>query len=236
MRTPHLYAIEPTGGFEDDPNVADNSFPLQPTGFFRTVEQRHVRAERTHEAPQQPRTILTAVSQIFCVVSTTYVQYPNPCASQSQGAVRLRSHRSCPSPARSRSAPESSKWGLSPKLVLGENTRGPRRCFTIVELQIVATAMAVLAIAMTYSCNGISGCTKASVSASMTDQVAKTIPSYAITSAGQYPTTLADTAYLTATHPFCPASPTMQSRDRAAPPRPRWTSAVSRRALSRLWP
>ena len=45
--------------------------------------------------------------------------------------------------------------------------------------------MAILAVAMTYSCNGISGCMKASVSASMTDQVAKTIPRYAITSAGQ---------------------------------------------------
>ena len=68
--------------------------PLQPTRFFRTVEQRHVRAERTHEAPQQSRIIVPAVSQIFCVASTTYVQYPNPCASQSQGAIRRRRHRS----------------------------------------------------------------------------------------------------------------------------------------------
>ena len=35
--TPHVYEIEPTGAFEDDPNVTDKKFPGNPTRSFRST-------------------------------------------------------------------------------------------------------------------------------------------------------------------------------------------------------
>src|SRR5512144_3373665 len=34
-----IYIVEPTGGFEDDPNVTDKKFPGNPTRSFRSREQ-----------------------------------------------------------------------------------------------------------------------------------------------------------------------------------------------------
>lgn len=33
---PHVYLVEPTGPFEDDPNVTDKKFPGNPTRSYRT--------------------------------------------------------------------------------------------------------------------------------------------------------------------------------------------------------
>ncbi|MGH3636567.1 MAG: NAD(+)--rifampin ADP-ribosyltransferase, partial [Mycobacterium sp.] len=33
-----IYIVEPTGGFEDDPNVTDKKFPGNPTESFRSLE------------------------------------------------------------------------------------------------------------------------------------------------------------------------------------------------------
>jgi len=35
---PHVYRVEPTGPFEDDPNVTDKKFPGNPTRSFRTQD------------------------------------------------------------------------------------------------------------------------------------------------------------------------------------------------------
>ena len=35
---PRVYAVEPTGAFEDDPNVTDKKFPGNPTRSYRTTE------------------------------------------------------------------------------------------------------------------------------------------------------------------------------------------------------
>ncbi|MGN6087889.1 MAG: NAD(+)--rifampin ADP-ribosyltransferase [Actinomycetales bacterium] len=35
-RLPRVYAVEPTGDFEDDPNVTDKKFPGNPTRSFRS--------------------------------------------------------------------------------------------------------------------------------------------------------------------------------------------------------
>ncbi len=40
--TPHVYEVEPTGPFEDDPNVTDKKFPGNPTRSFRTSEPLRV--------------------------------------------------------------------------------------------------------------------------------------------------------------------------------------------------
>lgn len=34
--TPHVYRVEPTGAFENDPNVTDKKFPGNPTRSYRT--------------------------------------------------------------------------------------------------------------------------------------------------------------------------------------------------------
>ncbi|MFJ4297826.1 NAD(+)--rifampin ADP-ribosyltransferase [Curtobacterium sp. NPDC089689] len=34
---PHVYEVEPTGSFEDDPNVTDKKFPGNPTRSYRTT-------------------------------------------------------------------------------------------------------------------------------------------------------------------------------------------------------
>lgn len=35
---PHVYEVEPTGSFENDPNVTDKKFPGNPTRSYRTSE------------------------------------------------------------------------------------------------------------------------------------------------------------------------------------------------------
>ena len=40
-----IYVVEPTGGFEDDPNVTDKRFPGNPTQSFRSLEPIRVVGE-----------------------------------------------------------------------------------------------------------------------------------------------------------------------------------------------
>ena len=40
-----IYMVEPTGGFEDDPNVTDKKFPGNPTQSFRSREPLRVAGE-----------------------------------------------------------------------------------------------------------------------------------------------------------------------------------------------
>ncbi|MFP3395935.1 NAD(+)--rifampin ADP-ribosyltransferase [Brevibacterium sp. H602] len=40
--TPHVYEVEPTGDFEDDPNVTDKKFPGNPTRSYRSAEPLRV--------------------------------------------------------------------------------------------------------------------------------------------------------------------------------------------------
>jgi rifampin ADP-ribosylating transferase len=42
-----VYIVEPTGGFEDDPNVTDKKFPGNPTQSFRSREPLRVVGELT---------------------------------------------------------------------------------------------------------------------------------------------------------------------------------------------
>jgi len=43
--TPRVYAVEPTGAFEDDPNVTDKKFPGNPTRSYRSSAPLRVIAE-----------------------------------------------------------------------------------------------------------------------------------------------------------------------------------------------
>jgi rifampin ADP-ribosylating transferase len=64
---PRVYLVEPTGSFEDDPNVTDKKFPGNPTRSYRSTEPLRVVAEvddwtrLTPEALQEWRDRLAAV-------------------------------------------------------------------------------------------------------------------------------------------------------------------------------
>jgi rifampin ADP-ribosylating transferase len=64
---PRVYIVEPTGPFEDDPNVTDKKFPGNPTRSYRSRDPLRVVAEVTDwtrlspEALQAWRDRLTAI-------------------------------------------------------------------------------------------------------------------------------------------------------------------------------
>lgn len=44
---PHVYEVEPTGDFENDPNVTDKKFPGNPTRSYRSTEPLRIVREVT---------------------------------------------------------------------------------------------------------------------------------------------------------------------------------------------
>jgi rifampin ADP-ribosylating transferase len=50
---PRVYVVEPTGSFEDDPNVTDKKFPGNPTRSYRSTEPLRV-VEEVHGWPRLP--------------------------------------------------------------------------------------------------------------------------------------------------------------------------------------
>ena len=44
---PRVYEVEPTGAFEDDPNVTDKKFPGNPTRSYRSAEPLRIVGEVT---------------------------------------------------------------------------------------------------------------------------------------------------------------------------------------------
>ncbi|SCX58406.1 rifampin ADP-ribosylating transferase [Klenkia marina] len=67
---PHVYEVEPTGAFEDDPNVTDKKFPGNPTRSYRSTDPLRVVREvdgwtrLTPEALQGWRDRLTALLHV----------------------------------------------------------------------------------------------------------------------------------------------------------------------------
>ncbi len=51
---PRVYAVEPTGAFEDDPNVTDKKFPGNPTRSYRSREPLRVVGEVADWTRQTP--------------------------------------------------------------------------------------------------------------------------------------------------------------------------------------
>ena len=56
---PHVYLVEPTGEFENDPNVTDKRFPGNPTRSFRTAAPMVVVEEVTEWTRQTPEALDT---------------------------------------------------------------------------------------------------------------------------------------------------------------------------------
>ena len=55
---PRVYAVEPTGAFEDDPNVTDKKFPGNPTRSFRTSAPLRIIAEMTEWTRLTPEELM----------------------------------------------------------------------------------------------------------------------------------------------------------------------------------
>ena len=55
--TPRVYAVEPTGAFEDDPNVTDKKFPGNPTRSYRSREPLRVVGEVVDWTRQPPEAL-----------------------------------------------------------------------------------------------------------------------------------------------------------------------------------
>lgn len=56
---PHVYRVEPTGPFEDDPNVTDKKFPGNPTRSFRSADPVRIVAEVTDWTRLTPEALQT---------------------------------------------------------------------------------------------------------------------------------------------------------------------------------
>ena len=54
---PRVYAVEPTGAFENDPNVTDKKFPGNPTRSYRSVHPLRVVGEVTDWTRQTPEAL-----------------------------------------------------------------------------------------------------------------------------------------------------------------------------------
>jgi hypothetical protein len=56
---PRVYAVEPTGEFQDDPNVTDKKFPGNPTRSYRSIAPLRVVGEVTDWTRQAPEVLET---------------------------------------------------------------------------------------------------------------------------------------------------------------------------------
>ena len=54
---PRVYAVEPTGEFENDPNVTDKKFPGNPTRSYRSGEPLRIVGEVTDWTRQTPEAL-----------------------------------------------------------------------------------------------------------------------------------------------------------------------------------
>ncbi|MCW2842373.1 MAG: ribosomal subunit interface protein [Nocardioides sp.] len=55
---PRVYAVEPTGSFENDPNVTDRKFPGNPTRSYRSREPLRILGEVADWTRQTPEALL----------------------------------------------------------------------------------------------------------------------------------------------------------------------------------
>ena len=55
--TGRIYRVEPTGPFEDDPNLTDQRFPGNPTRSYRTRDPLRVVEEVTDWTPHEPEVL-----------------------------------------------------------------------------------------------------------------------------------------------------------------------------------
>ena len=66
---PRVYAVEPTGAFEDDPNVTDKKFPGNPTRSFRSSAPLKVIGEVTDWTRLAPQALQDWRERLAAIVA-----------------------------------------------------------------------------------------------------------------------------------------------------------------------
>ncbi|MET3370769.1 UNVERIFIED_CONTAM: hypothetical protein ABIE34_004046 [Jeotgalibacillus campisalis] len=66
---PRVYAVEPTGAFEDDPNVTDKKFPGNPTRSFRSSAPLKVIGEVTDWTRLTPQALQDWRERLMAIVA-----------------------------------------------------------------------------------------------------------------------------------------------------------------------
>ncbi|HRO31403.1 NAD(+)--rifampin ADP-ribosyltransferase [Citricoccus sp.] len=67
--TPRVYVVEPTGAFEDDPNVTDKKFPGNPTRSYRSTNPLRVVCETTEWERLTPEQLQTWRARLSVLLS-----------------------------------------------------------------------------------------------------------------------------------------------------------------------
>jgi hypothetical protein len=67
--TPRVYVVEPTGAFEDDPNVTDKKFPGNPTRSYRSSNPLRVVGEMTEWDRSTPEQLQTWRERLSVLLS-----------------------------------------------------------------------------------------------------------------------------------------------------------------------
>lgn len=68
-RAPRVYVVEPTGAFEDDPNVTDKKLPGNPTRSYRSTEPLRVLAEVTDWTRLTPEALQTWRDRLAAILA-----------------------------------------------------------------------------------------------------------------------------------------------------------------------
>jgi rifampin ADP-ribosylating transferase len=67
---PRVYEVEPTGQFEDDPNVTDKKFPGNPTRSYRSVAPLRILGEVTEWTRLTPEQLQTWRERLSALLSS----------------------------------------------------------------------------------------------------------------------------------------------------------------------
>jgi hypothetical protein len=67
---PRVYAVEPTGAFEDDPNVTDKKFPGNPTRSYRCTAPLRILSEITEWTRLTPEQLQTWQERLSILLSS----------------------------------------------------------------------------------------------------------------------------------------------------------------------
>jgi rifampin ADP-ribosylating transferase len=67
---PRVYAVEPTGEFEDDPNVTDKKFPGNPTRSYRSSDPLQIVGEITEWTRLTPEQLHTWRERLSALLSS----------------------------------------------------------------------------------------------------------------------------------------------------------------------
>nr|WP_310961887.1 NAD(+)--rifampin ADP-ribosyltransferase [Nocardioides marmorisolisilvae] len=68
--TPRVYAVEPTGAFENDPNVTDKKFPGNPTRSYRSSSPLRIVGEITEWTRLTPAQLQTWRERLSVLLSS----------------------------------------------------------------------------------------------------------------------------------------------------------------------